>query len=139
MSHLGEVERWIKSTLLANSVVADGANGIHNTIAIQKNPKPFIVSSPQSQPVTARTLCGKVESIRAVYEIRAVGKDCGYARLEPLEDAIEAAIPVGRVQASGKRPRFAVTLLSPLRRMPPSEDGAIYEAGGIYSFFVTPG
>lgn len=139
MSHLGQVERWIKSALEANAVIQSKANGVHNTLVVQGNPAPYVVVLRENQPQVSKTLCGKVESIRALYSVNATGKDCGFVRLEDVEDAIEEAIPVGRVLASGKRPRFQVTLVSPVRRARPVDGGGeIYEAGGIYQFFITP-
>ncbi|MBC8137078.1 MAG: hypothetical protein H8F28_14455, partial [Fibrella sp.] len=73
MSALGQIERWIKETLLANPAVADGANGVYHTMAVQKTPAPYVVISLSGRPVVSKTLCGAVESIRAVYDIRVVG------------------------------------------------------------------
>ena len=138
MSTLGEIERWINETLSANAAIANAGNGVYHTLAIQKATAPYVVITPAGTANVDKTLCGAVASVRAVYDIRAVGKDTGFPRIALMEDAINVAVPIGRVTAAGTRPRFVVTILSPIRRVTPGEGCEFYEAGGTYQFFVTP-
>ncbi|MES2465201.1 MAG: hypothetical protein V4671_31935 [Armatimonadota bacterium] len=138
MSILGEVERWAVGVLEADATITgEAVGGVHRTSAPQTTPYPFVVVSMEGQPAVEKLLCGTVASYRAVYAVRAIGKNSGFTTLETLEDAIAAALPVGRVAALGARPRMAVTLVSPVRRMTANDAGEFYEAGGLYQFLIT--